>query len=404
MSVLAGYHQGMASDRNRAVTRLAPTGLLRAGLVCASILLIAAVVILTTWLLVRLAPVTLAVVAALLLTAMLVPAVDALTRLRVPRGLAALIGVLGLLAVLIGPIVLVGQQVSTQFGDLGARLDEGMERVRNWIINGPLPITDQQLDQLWQQASDAARGATPGPAGGAMLATEVLGAALLALILLFFLLKDGPQIWSWLLDRLPIRWRHRADAAGSAGWQALSGYIRGTVIVATVDAVGIGAALLIVGVPLALPLILLTFVAAFVPIIGATVAGAAAVLVALVANGPTEALIILAAVIVVQQTEGNLLEPLVMSRAVRLHPAIVLIAVAAGAVLAGVAGAIVAVPLVAVTYRVITALNRTRDQERPSHQTGTTPDDVLADSHEAPRGDGIGTPASLDGRKQDPTG
>lgn len=133
----------MASDRDRVVTRLAPTGLLRAGLVCASVLLIAAVVVVTARLLVRLGPVTLAVVAALLLSAMLVPAVDALTRLRVPRGLAALIGVLGLLVVIVGPIILVGQQVSTQFGDLGARLDEGIERVRNWIISGPVPITDQ---------------------------------------------------------------------------------------------------------------------------------------------------------------------------------------------------------------------------------------------------------------------
>ena len=136
--------------------------------------------------------------------------------------------------------------------------------------------------------------------------------------------------------------------------------------------------------PLALPLILLTFIAAFVPIIGATVAGAAAVLVALVANGPTDALIILAAVIIVQQTEGNLLEPLVMGRAVRLHPAVILIAVAAGTVLAGVAGAIVAVPLVAVTYRVVSTLNSTRDGAEPDG--GPEPDNEPERDGEPTRG------------------
>jgi len=140
--------------------------------------------------------------------------------------------------------------------------------------------------------------------------------------------------------------------------------VRGTVIVAAVDAVGIGAALLLVGVPLALPLALLTFVAAFVPIIGATVAGAAAVLVALVANGQDDQRVHRAAVIIVQQTEGNLLEPLVMGRAVRLHPAVILVAVAAGTVLAGVAGAIVAVPITAVAYRVIATLANSDDGDR----------------------------------------
>lgn len=378
----------MAIERDRAaVTRLAPTGLLRAGLVCASVLLIAAVVILAARMLVRLGPVTLAVVAALLLTALLLPVVDGLTRLRLPRGLAALAGVLGLLAVLVGPIVLVGQQVGSQFGDLGGRLDEGVGRVRDWAT-GAFPVSEQQLDQLWQQARDGASKAVPSPASGAVLATEALGAALLALVLLFFLLKDGHHMWHWLLGRLPNRWRHRADAAGSAGWHALAGYVRGTVVVAAVDAVGIGAALLIVGVPLALPLALLTFVSAFVPIIGATVAGAAAVLVALVANGPTQALIILAAVIAVQQTEGNLLEPLVMGRAVRLHPAVILVAVAAGTVLAGVAGAIVAVPTVAVAYRVITTLARTRNQADPK-PLSPDPPPPDTDSHpHAPTRDG----------------
>jgi putative heme transporter len=390
-----GYHLDVTSERDRpTAARLAAAGLVRAGLVSGSVLLVAGVVVLVALLLARLAPVTLAVVAALLLTALLVPVVDALARRRVPRGLAALAGVLLLLVALVGPLVLIGQQVVSQFGDLGSRLDEGVGRVRGWIV-GTLPISEQQLDQLVQQARDAGRSAAANPISGASMAVEVLGAALLALVLLFFLLKDGHRMWAWLLDRLPDRRRERADAAGRAGWHALSGYVRGTIIVAAVDAIGIGAALLIVGVPLALPLALLTFIAAFVPIIGATVAGAAAVLVALVANGPTQALIILAAVIAVQQAEGNLLEPLVMGRAVRLHPAVILVAVAAGTVLAGVAGAIVAVPVVAVAYRVISTLAR--------HETPHDGEPVPAPGgREAPRHseDRVGAALPTDGSPQ----
>ncbi len=368
VAVRTGYHVGVTTDEDRA--RLAPTGLLRAAVTSGSILLIAALVVLVALLFARLAPVTLAVVAALLLAALVMPVVDWLEGRRLPRGLAALAGLLLLLAALVGPLVFVGQQLASQFGDLGSRLDEGVGRIRGWVLE-TLPITEQQLDQLIQQGRDAGSGAAANPLSGASVAVEVVGAALLALVLLFFLLKDGPQMWAWALDRFPAHRRERADAAGRAGWQGLSGYVRGTVVVAAVDAVGIGAALLIVGVPLALPLALLTFIAAFVPIIGATVAGAAAVLVALVANGPTQALIILAAVIVVQQAEGNLLEPLVMGRAVHLHPAVILLAVAAGTVLAGVAGAIVAVPLVAVAHRVLTTLT-SRDDPAPAHEPAPT--------------------------------
>jgi predicted PurR-regulated permease PerM len=371
---------GVATDSDpRAAIRRAPNSLLTAGLVCGSIILIAAVVALVVLLLVRLGPVTMAVVVALLLAALTMPAVDALTRRRVPRAVAALLGVLGLLAVLLGPLVLVGLQVSSQLGDLGTRLDEGVNRVRDWLTSA-LPVSQQQLDQVSQQARDFGRSAAANPASGVSMAVEAIGAAVLALVLLFFLLKDGHRMWDWFVGRLPSRHRDRAEAAGSAGWHALSGYVRGIVIVAAVDAIGIGAALFIVGVPLALPLALLTFVAAFVPIIGATVAGAAAVLVALVANGPVQALIILGAVIAVQQAEGNLLEPLVMGRAVRLHPAAILVAVAAGTVLGGIAGALVSVPLLAVTYRVITSLTRDRSETPPPEAAPVT----ATDGHATP--------------------
>ncbi|SCG54356.1 Predicted PurR-regulated permease PerM [Micromonospora siamensis] len=330
---------------------------MRAGLSCGSLLVIGFTVLLAARVVVRLGPVTVAVAAALLVAALLLPVVDALRRIGIPRGLSAFITVLGLLAVLTGPLVLLGARVAGQFGDLGRQLDEGVGRTRSWLIRGPAPLDARQLDQLWRELRGALVDAAPAPVVGASLVAETLGAAALAVVLLFLLLKDGRQMWGWLVGRLPERHRGRADRAGRAGWAAVAGYVRGTVIIAAVDALGVGLALLVVGVPLVLPLALLTFVAAFVPIVGATLAGAAAVLVALVADGPVAALVVLAAVIGVQQVEGNLLQPLIMGRTVRLHPAVILIAVAAGTVLAGVAGAVAAVPLCAAAYQIALALS-----------------------------------------------
>jgi predicted PurR-regulated permease PerM len=172
-------------------------------------------------------------------------------------------------------------------------------------------------------------------------------------VLLFFLLKDGRPLWRWLLRRVPESSRPAAAEAGRNGWRTLTAYSRGTVAIAAIDAIGIGLALLLLGVPLALPLAMITFLGGFVPIIGATVAGSVAVLVALAAKGPTTALLALAAVIAVQQIEGNLLEPLIMKRQVQLHPVVVLVAVTAGTLIGGIAGAFVSVPITAVVYRLV---------------------------------------------------
>lgn len=337
-----------------------PPGLTTGALVCACALVVAAAVFVTGWFLVLIAPVTMAIVAALLLTALVEPVTALLGKIRFPRWAAALATVLLLVGVLALPVVLVGRRVGGQFSDLGQRLGEGVTRLRQAAID-TLPVGSAQVDGWWRQTQDAAVSALPAPAAGAMAAVEVLGAAALALVLLFFFLYDGPAMWRWALRLAPERSRARIGRAARAAWDALTGYVRGTIVIAAVDAAGIGLALLLLGVPLALPLTLLTFIAAFVPIVGATVAGAAAVLVALIANGPADALLVLAAVIVVQQAEGNLLEPLVMGNAVRLHPAVILIAVSIGTVLAGVAGAVVAVPLTAVAYRTASELSGPRN-------------------------------------------
>ncbi|MFV2103916.1 AI-2E family transporter [Micromonospora sp. LOL_024] len=305
-------------------------------------------------------PLAIAVAATLFLAALLDPVQLALRRLRLPAALAALLTVLLLLGVLGGVGVLAWNMTASQFSELGEQLGDGLGRTRDFVTSS-LPVTDDELDGLLTQLRQAVSQQEVDPVASAQLVTETLGSALLALVLLFFLLKDGREMWHWLLRRVTGRNRGIAAEAGRVGWRTLGSYTRGTMLIAGIDAVGIGLALVLLGVPLALPLALITFIGAFVPIVGATVAGAVAVLVALAANGPTTALLTLAAVIAVQQIEGNLLEPLIMKRQVRLHPVVILLAVTAGALIAGIAGAFVAVPITAVAWRVIDSVQRQRE-------------------------------------------
>ncbi|MER7459903.1 AI-2E family transporter [Micromonospora sp. NPDC126480] len=314
---------------------------------------------------VLLAPLAIAVAATIFLAALLDPVQRLLRRLRLPASLAALLTVLLLLGVLVGVGALVWNLTANQFDELTGELTRGVQQTRDFVTS-TLPVTDQQLDRL---ADQARRGLSQGggldPVSGARTAAEVLGSALLALVLLFFLLKDGRSMWRWVLDRTTGPNRTLTAEAGRAGWQTLGAYSRGTLMIAAIDAIGIGLALVVLGVPLAFPLALLVFFGAFIPIIGATVTGAMAVLVALAANGPVTALLALAAVIAVQQAEGNLLEPLIMKRQVRLHPAVILVAVTAGTLIAGIAGAFVAVPITAVLWRVLDTIQRHRASSPP---------------------------------------
>ncbi|MFC7546026.1 AI-2E family transporter [Plantactinospora sp. GCM10030261] len=299
--------------------------------------------------LVAVAALSVAVAAAFLLAALLHPVNRLLRRIRLPRSLAALGSVLTMVAVLAGAAAMVTTQVATQFADLGQTLTSGLRDVRGAVLASPLPIDERRLDAVVQAARRYVTDADPEATARGTI--EGLGGALLAVVLLFFLLKDGDRMWTWFLRLFSERTRSTVAEAGEVGWSTVSRYIVGQVLVAAVDAVGIGIALLVIGVPLVGPLALLTFLGGFVPIVGATVAGVAAALVALVANGPTDALLVIAAVIAVQQLEGNLLEPLIVGRALRLHPAPVLLAVTAGTLTAGIVGAVVAVPTMAVLYR-----------------------------------------------------
>ncbi|CCH15627.1 AI-2E family transporter [Micromonospora lupini] len=308
---------------------------------------------------VLLAPLAIALAATIFLTALLDPVLLRLRRLRLPAALAALLTVLLLLGILVGVGALVWNLTASQFDQLSQELTQGLDRSRDFVTS-TLPVSDAQLDKLIDQAREGLSGSSPDPVAGARTASEVVGSALLALVLLFFLLKDGRSMWHWTLSRMTGPNRPVVAEAGRAGWQTLGAYSRGTMLIAAIDAIGIGLALVVLRVPLALPLALITFLGGFIPIIGATVAGAVAVLVALAANGPTTALLTLAAVVAVQQIEGNLLEPLVMKRQVRLHPAVILVAVTAGTLIAGIAGAFVSVPITAVLWRVIDTVQRRR--------------------------------------------
>lgn len=312
----------------------------------------------------RLAPLAFAILAALLLTTLLSPLCDLLRRARFPAGLAAFITEIFFLGLLTLVVAVIWNRAARDFPDLRSALSTGIENARDYLVDGPLSLSERQVDDISATIVDALQASAPDPVGGATLAFEAIGAILLTIVLLFFFLKDGADIWRWLVTRFPTSARPQAQAAGTAGWTTLTRYLRGTAFVAAVDGVGIGVAVAVIGVPLALPIGVLTFVASFIPLLGATLAGAVAVVVALVTTGPVQALLVLAAVIAVQQLEGNLLEPLIMSRAVRLHPVAVLVTIAAGTLIGGIPGAAVSVPLVAVSYRVLRTLRGFSDQHR----------------------------------------
>jgi predicted PurR-regulated permease PerM len=302
------------------------------------------------------ASLALAVAAALLLAALLVPLVDLLVRARVPRGLACFLAVFGLVAVLGFIGTLFGVGFARELDTLRSEITGVVDDLRNWLITGPLPVDEAQVNRITADVGEQFRRIGSQLTRGAANVIEAVGLGLLTLVLLFFLLRDGRAMTWWLLGGLSDHHRGCGERAALAGWRALQSYVRGSAIIAAVDATGIGLGLVILGVPLALPLTLITFVASFVPLVGATVAGALAVLVALAAKGPVTAVLVLVVVLLVQNLEGNLLEPLVLGRAVRLHPAVILLAVAAGALVAGVGGALLATPLTAMTHRVIGVL------------------------------------------------
>ncbi|MBG0560822.1 AI-2E family transporter [Actinoplanes aureus] len=329
---------------------------------------------------------------ALLLAALFEPLAAALRRRHMNRSLAAGLVLVSGLIVVFGGLTLIVQTFISQLDDLSTQVGEGIAEVQGWLAQGPLHLSQSQLSDglvRLQNAITENQGAlTSGALSTATTLGEVVAGFFLVLFTLFFYLRDGGQIWTFVCRMLPRTARIPAARAGHYSWHTLVSYVRATVLVAFVDAAGIGIGLAILRVPLALPLAALVFLSAFIPVIGATLSGAVAVLVALVTVGPIKALIVLAVVIAVQQLEGHVLQPLIMGRAVALHPLAVILAIAIGVVVAGIIGGLVAVPVLAVLNTAIRYLfhhpdgEPTPDREAP----GTKPADELSPAEsELPR-------------------
>ncbi|RDI19880.1 putative PurR-regulated permease PerM [Lentzea flaviverrucosa] len=315
----------------------------------------------------RLASLVVPLAIALLLAALLAPAVGFLMAKRFPRGLATFVVLVGGLAVLGGLLTFVVVTFVNGVPDLAAQLARSIDAVSGWLVNGPLQLSESQLrefaDRIVKTLQDNQTGITTSALTTAATVGETLVEMLLVLFALAFFLYDGPRIWQFLIRVVPGGPRRRVDVAGRRSLAALVSYVRATGAVAVVDALGIGIGLAVLKVPLAVPLAALVFISAFVPIFGAVVAGGVAVLIALVANGPVTAAIALIIVVAVNQLESHVLQPFLLGRAVKLHPLAVVLAIASGLLVAGIAGALLAVPLLAVLNSAIRSLLSEADEQ-----------------------------------------
>lgn len=319
------------------------------------------------FLIVQLRLILVPVIIALILASALNPIMEHLRRWKIPGALAALammVSILGMFG-LIG--WLVSWAVINQWDDLVDSAEAGLDQLRELGSSLPISVDNDQIQQ-WQER--AVEFLTSGDVGagalqGVTTAAHVVTGLVLVIVVLFFFLKDGPTIWEFFLRPFHGEGYERAKRIGRNAVMTMGGYARGTAIIAAADAVGIGIGLAILGVPLALPLTVIVFLTAFIPLLGAVAASALAALVALVAKGPITALIVILLAIAVNQLEGNLLQPVVMSRSVNLHALAILVALTAGTILGGIIGALLAVPVAAVVWRIISVWNGEDDPAKP---------------------------------------
>ncbi|MEV5885594.1 AI-2E family transporter [Streptomyces sp. NPDC052020] len=361
----------------------------------------------TVWVLMRVISavqlVVLAFVAALLMTAVLQPTVARLRRHGVPRGLAtAMTAILGFVVMgLIGWFVT--WQVMENIDTLSDQVQDGIDELRRWLLNSPFHVTDKQINEIAKNLREAVGANTEQITSmgleGVTVVVEALTGLLLAVFSTLFLLYDGKRIWEWTLKLVPAAARPGVAGAGPRAWRTLTAYVRGTVIVALIDAIFIGLGIYFLDVPMAVPLAVFIFLFAFVPLVGAVVSGALAVVVALVTQGVFTAVMTLVVVLAVQQIEGHILQPFILGRAVRVHPLAVVLSVAAGGMVAGIGGAVVAVPLVAVTNTVagyLRAYSREAALRQAPKPHGATSTDA------APAADVPASPASSPSPPEEP--
>jgi putative heme transporter len=324
------------------------------------LLVILAAFVALLWVVKKLEIIVVPVLLALMISALLVPAVDWLDRRGVPRGGAVAVVLLGGFAILGGILAFVIVQFIYGLPDLTEQVTRSIDSTRRWLIEGPAHLRGEQIDNAGNAAIQALHNnqakLTSGALSTAATITELVTAAVLALFTLIFFLYGGRNIWQYVTKLFPVDARERVREAGHAGYGSLIGYVRATFLVALTDAAGVGTGLAIMGIPLALPLASLVFLGAFIPLVGAVIAGFLAVVVALLAKGIVYALITLGLLVAVNQLEAHLLQPLVMGRAVSIHPLAVVLAISTGGVLAGIVGALLAVPTVAFLNNAIQVL------------------------------------------------
>lgn len=320
------------------------------GLACAGVL----------WLVVQVRIIVIPLLIAILLTALLAPVVQWFERQGAPRSIGVLTALLMFVAFVWVLVTLIVTHLRSGFDDVARRSEEVWWQLLNWVEDNRLGFSADQIDgfvaQFMKTVEEHQSELWNGALGIATTAGQLVTGALLTLFSLIFMLIDGRRIWFWVLGFLPARAHAPVDAAGRAGWVSVGQYVRVQIFVAFVDAVGIGGGAALLGVPLPIPIAVLVFIGSFIPFLGAISTGALAVFIALVYNGPVNAAIMLGIVILVNQIEGHVLQPLVMGSAVRVHPLGVVLAVSTGALLAGIPGALFAVPLAAAANSIVNTL------------------------------------------------
>ncbi|MEU1995455.1 AI-2E family transporter [Nocardia gamkensis] len=322
----------------------------------------------------KLATVVIPLAIGLLAAALLAPLVDWMQRLGVPRAVGVFVALVGSIGVVAGIMTFVVEQFVAGVPELSNKFTDSIHQIQDWLINGRLHLSNEQIRNVGDAAVKAIQSNQDSLTSGALTTATVIGELLtgtfLTLFILIFFLYGGDQIWEFVTRIVPTDHRERVRTAGRLGFGTLVGFVRATVVVAAVDAIGIGAGLAILGVPLALPLASLVFIGAFIPIIGAFLAGFIAVFIALVTKGLVTALIVLGIIIAVMQLEGHVLQPLLLGRAVSIHPLAVVLAITAGVVIGGIAGGLLAVPFVAVMNTAIRSLLEGPEELYEELQTG----------------------------------
>ncbi|MCB0991899.1 MAG: AI-2E family transporter [Acidimicrobiales bacterium] len=313
------------------------------------------------WMALQLRVVVVPILVATMVASVLSPLVRRLTRRGVPALAATWLVLVGVLTVVGGVLAGAAWGLTAELTQDSARWSDVANDVRNWLATGPLDLSEQTIDDIEQRLRQSVIGGVSSlGTSRATLVVELLSGLFLTAALTFFFVKDGPEMWGWLVEHVHPQRRRAVDQAGREAVATLSAYLKAVSITGVVDSVAIGVGLLLIGVPLVIPLAVITFFGAFLPVVGATAAGGLAALVALVANGPGDAALVVILTLAVQQIEGDVVMPVVMGRQVPLHPAAVLAALAAGGAIAGVIGAFVAVPLAAVMTTAIGVLRSHR--------------------------------------------